>query len=138
MKGAALFLPTVVALVACSDAFNPPPGLPFSRITYRCSVTGIGNHTNITLRRSDTVPYVIVSFEERLPEQVQNGTWVAPSDSVSTFYYAALNQSESGSGTITIRRAAPEFPVLGEVDLQFGSHQIRGEFRALWEEPPVC
>ena len=138
MKAAALILSTVVALVACSDAFSPPPGLPFSRITYICSITGIGEHTTITLRRSATVPYLIVSFEQRQPSQVHNGTWVVPSDSVSAFYYAAPDQAESGSGTITIKRAAPEFPVLGELDLQFGSQPIRGEFRALWEEPPVC
>jgi hypothetical protein len=145
MKASVLSLLTALALFACSDAFSPPPELPYSRITYICSWTGPG-HTGLTLQSRFTVPFVYVTFPERatqgLPAGVlglRNGAWVAPSDSVFVEYWTAMapDQHEAGSGTITITRAG-SLPVLGKVDLQFGSQHISGEFSAEWEEPAVC
>ena len=134
MRIFALFLSTALALVACSDAFSPPPGLRFARISYLCTFAGPGGRTVLWLRGVDAFPVVDVALFER---RQANGVWVAPSDTVVATYYSAIDQYENGSGTITMTRS-DRFPILGRVDLQFGTKRISGEFQAQWVEPPVC
>lgn len=128
MKPAVVVVSTLTALVACSDAFSPPPGLEFAAIGYTCTLPLSGAATELTLAGKTEFPYLMVT-SGRMPD-VRGGTWVAPSDTVSARYITAPGQSELGSGSVTFEHAIPHFPIQGTIDLQFGSQHITGAFRA--------
>jgi hypothetical protein len=128
MKAAVAIVSILVPLLACSNAFSPPPGLEVSSIGYTCTLPLSGAATVLTLTGKQTFPYLMV-VSGRMPD-VQGGTWVAPSDSVSAHYVTAPGQSELGSGSVTFEPAIANFPVQGAIDLQFASQHITGAFRA--------
>jgi hypothetical protein len=127
MKAAVAILSTLTPLLACGDAFSPPPGLEFSTIGYTCTLPLSGAATVLILTGKTEFPYLFV-MSGRMPD-VQGGTWVAPSDSVSARYVTAPGQSELGSGSVTFKPAIANFPLQGAIDLQFASQHITGAFR---------
>ena len=137
MKTTAVSLSLVFATLACGSSFSPPTGLPFAAISGACR--GMASGTAIELatkaiKQGDgapSYPYVRVMIFVQ-PREVRAGTWRAPSDSAIASWVTGPNQSETGSGSLTIRYGNDAQPVLGDVDLQFPSQQITGQFRAPW------
>src|ERR1041385_7252802 len=139
MKAAVVVLSSML-LLACGDFFSPPAGLSFAAASNSC--WGMGGASAIELAaepirqgESPSYPYVLVTMRVQ-PFMLGPGTWLAPSDTAIAYYVTGPNQQETGSGRLTVRRTTKSGPVLGSVDLEFGSRHITGDFFAGWVARP--